>query len=180
MKKILFIAIVTMLAFQSFGQFTKARLQATGLTCAMCSKAINKALEATPFVQSVKADIKNSAFDIVFKENAEVDIDGIRKAVEDAGFAVGNLKLTGTFKDVAVENDKHIQIDKKYFHFVNTSNQVLNGEQTVTIVDKDFLAAKQFKKISQTTKMTCIQTGKAGGACCKELEPGTRVYHVTI
>ena len=82
----------------SQAQFTKASLQATGLTCAMCSNAINKALLRVPFVESVKSDIKNSAFSIVFKTGQEVEIDALRKAVEDAGFSVGNLKMTGNLR----------------------------------------------------------------------------------
>jgi len=179
MKKILIICLAFLLAFQSYGQFTKAALQATGLTCAMCSNAINKALQAKPFIQSVRSDIKNSSFDIVFKENADVDIDEIRKAVEDAGFGIGNLKLTGTFNEMKIENDTHVQIGNKHFHFLNVSSQVLNGEQTITVVDKDFLTAKQFKKISASTKMSCINTGKAG-ASCAGIAAGTRMYHVTI
>jgi copper chaperone CopZ len=145
----------------------------------MCSNAINKALQAKPFIQSVKSDIKNSAFNIVFKENADADIDGIRKAVEDAGFGVGNLKLTGNFKEVKIENDKHVVIGDKNFHFLSVGNQVLNGEQTITIVDKDFLTAKQFKKFSAATKMSCLQSGKAGSTC-PGVAAGTRIYHVTI
>lgn len=180
MKKIFLIALVLVTGFTSFGQFTKARLQATGLTCAMCSNAINKELKTVSFIQSVESDIKNSAFDIVFKENAEVDIDVIRKAVEDAGFAVGNLKLTGRFENVTVENDRHVQINKQYFHFLQVDGQVLNGEKTMMLVDKDFLTAKQFKRFSKATSMACVQTGKASGNCCKDITPGTRIYHVTI
>jgi copper chaperone CopZ len=179
MKKALLFFTIVLVVLQSNAQFEKATLQATGLTCAMCSNAINKALQTKPFIQSVHSDIKNSAFDIVFKENAVVDIDGIKKAVEDAGFGVGSLKLTGMFNGVKVETDKHVQIGDKQFHFLNAGNQVLSGEQTVTVVDKDFLTAKQFKKISSATKMECMQTGKAA-SCCKDLSPGTRIYHVTI
>ncbi len=179
MKKIvLFLAIMLVVA-QLNAQFTRATLQATGLTCAMCSNAINKALQAKPFIQSVKSDIKNSAFSIVFKENADVDIDEIRKAVEDAGFAVGNFKITGNFKAVEIGNDKHVQVGEKHFHFLNVSNQVLNGEQTITIVDKDFLTAKQFKKFSEATKMKCLLSGKSG-PCCPGVAAGTRIYHATI
>ena len=89
-------------------QFTKATLKATGLTCAMCSKAINKALEKVPSVASVHSDIKNSAFDIVFKPEAGVDIDALKDAVEDAGFAVGGLKLTGTFQGIKISSDQHV------------------------------------------------------------------------
>ncbi|MBL7744874.1 MAG: heavy-metal-associated domain-containing protein [Chitinophagaceae bacterium] len=179
MKRAMIILLAIIVAFPSFGQFTKARLQATGLTCAMCSNAINKALQTRSFIQSVHSDIKNSAFDIVFKEGTDVDIDEIRKAVEDAGFAVGNLKLTGNFNGIKVENDKHVQIGRQYFHFVDVTSQVLDGEKTVTIVDKDFLTAKQFKKYSASTKLKCIGTGKAGEDC-SGVTAGTRMYHVTI
>ena len=179
MKKIQLFFAIMLVTVQLNAQFTKATLQATGLTCAMCSNAINKALQAKPFIQSVKSDIKNSAFSIVFKESADVDIDEIRKAVEDAGFGVGSLKLTGNFKEVKIGNDTHVQIGDRHFHFLNVSNQVLDGEQTITIVDKDFLTAKQFKKFSEATKMKCLQSGKAG-SCCPGVAAGTRIYHVTI
>ena len=96
MRKISMIVFIVLFALQSDAQFSKARLQATGLTCAMCSNAINKALEKISFVESVRADIKNSAFDIVFKKDEDVIIDMLKDAVEDAGFFVGSLHLTGS------------------------------------------------------------------------------------
>lgn len=162
-------------------QFSKATLQATGLTCAMCSNAINKALQQVPFVASVKSDIKNSAFNIVFKENANVDIDAIRKAVEDAGFSIGGLKLTGEFSNVAIGNDKHVEIGHNTFHFLDVKKSSLEGEQTLTVVDRNFVPAKQFKKFSSATKMACFQTGKAASCCVKDgVKEDARVYHVTI
>ena len=71
---------IAFMAVQLNAQFSKATLQATGLTCAMCSNAINKALMEVPFVQSVRSDIKNSAFNIVFKEGAAVNIDALKQA----------------------------------------------------------------------------------------------------
>ncbi len=162
-------------------QFTKATLQATGLTCAMCSNAINKALQKVPFVESVKSDIKNSAFNIVFKQGQDVKIDELRDAVEDAGFSVGGLKLTGNFQELKIENDTHVEIGKEVFHFLNVSEQVLNGEQTISVVDKNFVTARQFKKFSSASKMSCVANGKAGSCCTKEgIPPDARVYHVTI
>ena len=181
MKKIILIAMVTVVALQVQAQFTKASLQATGLTCAMCSNAVNKALQKVSFVESVKSDIKNSAFAIVFKQGETADIDALKKAVEDAGFSVGSLKLTGIFSDLQVANDKHVQIGSQQYHFLNTTEQVLNGEKTVTVVDRDFVTAKEFKKISSATKMSCHATGKAADCCEKGGVPaGTRIYHVTI
>jgi hypothetical protein len=115
----------------------------------------------------------------VFKENADVDIDEIKKAVEDAGFGIGSLRLTGTFQDVKIGADSHVQIGSKHFHFLNAGNGTLNGEQTITMADKDFVTAKAFKKISEPANMKCLASGKAG-TCCPGLSAGTRIYHVTI
>jgi copper chaperone CopZ len=182
MKKLVLTIIVTGLVFiSSHAQFTKASLQATGLTCAMCSNAINKSLQKVSFIESVRSDIKNSTFNIIFKQGEAVNIDALKEAVEDAGFSVGNLKLTGNFQDIKVENDKHIEIGKEVFHFLNVSEQVLSGEQTITVVDKNFLTAKQFKKFSSASKMSCVQTGKAASCCVKDgIAADARIYHVTI
>ena len=172
MKKVFFLFVIFLLTIQLQAQFSKATLQATGLTCAMCSNAINKALQKVPFVESVKSDIKNSSFDIVFKKGQEINIDALKDAVEDAGFSVGSLKLTGNFAEMMVENDKHVKIGNETFHFLNVSNQVLNGEKTITVLDKNFVTEKAFKKYSNATKMSCMQTGKTAS--------GERIYHVTI
>ena len=181
MKKLFIISAMIVLTLPSNAQFTKATLQATGLTCAMCSNAINKALQKVSFVESVKSDIKNSAFDIVFKKDADVNIDALKEAVEDAGFSIGGLKVTGNFDELKVAPDEHIKIGKENFHFLAVSNQTLNGEKTITVVDKDFVTAKQFKKISSSSKMACVQTGKAAACCSKDgVAADARVYHVTI
>lgn len=180
MKKTVVILLV-LLALQSQAQFTKASLQASGLTCSMCNNAIYKALKALPFVASVESDIKNASFDMVFKQDAPADIDAIKNAVEDAGFSVATFKLTGNFDHVSVADDKHVKIGDRHFHFIKVKDQVLDGEQTITVIDKDFLTVKSFKKFSTTTKKGCIQTGKADACCDTEgVTKDTRIYHVTI
>ncbi len=181
MKKLLLILIIAHSALPSHAQFTKATLQATGLTCAMCSNAVNKALQKVSFVDHIKADIKNSSFDIVFKYSSPINVDALKDAVEDAGFSVGSLKLTGNFADTKIEKDQHVNIGNEIFHFLNGANQVLHGEQTITVVDKNFVTEKQFRKNSSASKMSCFQTGKATSCCVKDGIPdGERVYHVTI
>lgn len=180
MKNIIII-ILLFVGLNANAQFTKANLQAAGLTCAMCTKAINKSLEKLAFIQSVDADIKTSTFNIEFKKEVNMDIDALRKAVEDAGFSVANLKITGTFNDVKVEKDAHVKIDGKTFHFLNVNSQTLSGVKTLQLTDKNFISAKDFKKYSSSSKMTCVQTGKAGSCCNKEgIAENTRIYHVTI
>jgi copper chaperone CopZ len=171
MKKTMMVLLASLLMISVKGQFSKARLQATGLTCAMCSNAINKALLRVPFIASVDADIKNSAFNIVFREGSSIDIDVLKKAVQDAGFSVGALELTGKFNRVAIANDEHVKLGAFTFHFIDVKPETLDGEATLKILDKDFVSAKQFKKFSALTKMKCMQTGTMDGM---------RVYHVTI
>lgn len=181
MKKLFLILLLAAGAIGVKAQFKAASLQASGLTCAMCTKAINKSLDKLSFIQSVQPDIKNSAFNINFKTGAVVSIDQLRKAVQDAGFSVAKLKLTGNFADIAIKNDEHVQINGATFHFLNVNNQTLNGIKEITIIDKNFLNAKEFHKYSEATHMSCIQTGKATGCCKKDgIADNTRIYHATI
>lgn len=181
MKKLFIFISILLAGFSASAQFKSATLQAAGLTCAMCTKAINKSLDRLSFISKVEPDIKNSAFIITFKEGADVDFDAVKKAVEEAGFSVAKLKVTGTFNNLAVQNDAHVQLGGKTFHFLNIGNQKLNGQQSVVFVDKDFVSDKEYKKYSAATKMSCVQTGKAANCCVKEGVPqNTRIYHVTI
>src|SRR5688500_657242 len=167
MKKMILLGMVVMISLATMGQFSKASLQASGLTCSMCSKAVKVALEKVSYVQEVKVNIKHQEYAIVFKEGSDIEFDDLKKAVEDAGFSVASLKVTGNFNDIKIEKDMHIQVGGQSFHFINGNNQSLNGEQTLTIVDKNFVSPKEFKKYSAASKMECVQTGKAAVCCAK-------------
>ena len=181
MKKIFFLAFVALLSLNAVSQIKSGSLQAAGLTCAMCTKAINETLEELSFVESVKADIKNSQFLIQFKPGQNVDPDALKKAVEDAGFSVAKLKLALTFDNQQVTNDSHVKVGGKTYHFLNIKPQTLNGEKTITMVDRNFVLGKEFKKYSSKTEMACVQTGKAESCCKKEgIQENVRIYHVTI
>src|SRR5688500_6460485 len=135
------------------GKYVKASLQASGLTCSMCSKAVKEALEEVPFVDKVQVDIKNQQYNLSFKEAATVDFDALAKAVEDAGFGVASLKLAVALDPVVVKKDQHIQIGQHLFHFLNAKGQTLNGTANITLVDKSFVSAKDFKKYSAASTM---------------------------
>jgi copper chaperone CopZ len=181
MKKLGVALFAMLIVVSAPAQITKANLQATGLTCAMCSNAINKALQKLAFVETVKSDIKNSSFAISFKQGAAVNIDAIKDAVEGAGFSVGSLSVSANFDHLKVEADKHVRFGEMVFHFLNIQTQELNGEHAIQVVDKDFVSAKQFKKVQAYTKMKCIQTGKASDCCETDGIPAdARIYHVTI
>lgn len=165
----------------SIGQISKASLQASGLTCAMCSKSVFENLESLSFVESIDTDLNTSVFLIAFKPGSLIDIDLLNKKVQDAGFSVASLRITANFSNITVENDSHILVDGKTFHFLNINPQILNKEVELTIVDKNFIPAKEFKKYSSMTQLNCIKTGKSEICCIPyEVTPSTRIYHVTI
>lgn len=180
--KTLFIAVAVIFFMAPVrAQFQSANLTAAGLTCAMCTKAIHNSLQKVAMVEKVDADIKNSEFIISFKKGATVDPDILKKAVEDAGFSVSRLKLTGDFDNIKVNGDTHVDLGGNTFHFIKVKDKVLNGPQSVTVVDKNYVSAKEFKKILSSTDHPCVETGKAA-ECCEKLGTArnTRIYHVTL
>ena len=181
MKKIFLIIAAVFLFVGANAQINSVSLQASGLTCSMCSRAIFKALKTLDFVDKVDANIKNSTFDITFKPGSKVDIDKIKDKVEDAGFFVANFSASVHFDNQQVSNDNHVMINGLVFHFLNIKNQVLNGDRTVRILDKGFVSSKEYKKNSKYTLLECYKTGVAGQCCTKDgLVKGTRIFHVTI
>ncbi|MBG9378032.1 heavy-metal-associated domain-containing protein [Panacibacter sp. DH6] len=181
MKRLMFLCVLFFTTQLVNAQVKEANLVASGLTCSMCSKAIYEALKNISTVENVKANIKESSYNIVFKNGANADPDAIKKAVEDAGFFVAKLQLKIKFNDVTVKNDEHITAAGLNLHFLDIREQQLNGEKLITVVDKNFEPAKEFKKYAQFTSMKCLTTGKAESCCADgKIAAGERIYHVTI
>ena len=142
---IIFISVIFIHLATYSQQVVKVSIQASGLTCSMCSNAINKALKTVDFVQFVNADVQTSTFEIHFKKGSEVDFDKLKKKVEDAGFFVSSFIATINFHQVPL-TDK-VMIGDKAFHFVGLSETVLNGEKQVKILNKGFISSKEAKKL---------------------------------
>ena len=166
----------------SFGQsFRNIELQAAGLTCSMCSNAINKTLTKLDFVKSIETDLEKNLFIISIKDGMEPDFDAIRAKVENAGFSVGKMTVDVNFSNQKVVNDEHAVVNGTVLHFLNIKDQQINGWKRVQLVDKSFLLAGQSKKFQAATSMSCYKTGIAG-SCCQSgnIKAGQRIYHVTI
>lgn len=177
-----FILTIALISFSIAGnaQIAKADLQASGLTCSMCSKSINTALKTLIFVESVETDINNNMFTIVFKQGVKPNFDLLKKKVADAGFSVANLWIYATFNQQQIKNDAHINLDGINIHFINVKDQVIAGEKKIQVIEKDFLTAKAFKKFSNATTMECFKTGYMAECCNVKDKNAQRVYHVTI
>lgn len=135
MKSFLFM-LCLFLGVQSQAQISKVSLQASGLTCSMCSKAVKTALEEVSFVEKVQVDIKNQQYNLTFKEGSAVEFDALSKAVEDAGFSVASLKATASVSSTKLGKDEHLKIGGQTFHFLNAANQTVDGQISFSVVDK--------------------------------------------
>lgn len=132
-----------------FAQFSKAKLQATGLTCALCSKAIHETLSTLPFVEKVQADLPTSSFAIQFKKGSFQNLDLLKKEVQDAGFFVGELVVEGKW-------DKEFSLSAAPFLWGEEWYQVLSTKPVkddspflLAVIDKGFVTEKVFKKFAQ-------------------------------
>jgi copper chaperone CopZ len=171
MKKIIFFLAI-IISISGKAQFSKAELQASGLTCSMCSFAIQKQLKTLDFIDSIGADLNHTIFILYFKPGKIVNLDLIKKKVEDAGFSVASLKVTFHFDKVEIDNNYHFGYQNNLYHFVNVTPRTLNGDVIFKVIDKGFVPDKEYKKYLKTTSQPHDQKEKATDV--------NRVYHITL
>ncbi len=160
---VLLLALSTSIAS---AQFTKAELQVSGLTCALCSKATEQSLKTLPFIGDIKTDLLHNIFVITFKNGQPVNFDQISKKVQDAGFFVNSLKTTFNFDNTKLA-DNSFSYGGDTFQVISGTDKPLNGQVAVTLIDKGFAPKSVSKKYAG--QLSSVSTGKAG-----------RVYHVII
>ncbi|MEY4571919.1 MAG: hypothetical protein RLZ10_1136 [Bacteroidota bacterium] len=152
MKKILIISVMVLASAIANAQIMKAELTATGLTCSMCSKATYKQLTSIPEVEKVEPDLNNTAFILFFKNGSAVNISDIKRKVEEAGFAVGELVVVFNFKNQHAENNTTFTLDNIIYTFMDIKPSVLTGEVKIKILDKGYVVEKEYKKLSKMIK----------------------------
>jgi hypothetical protein len=133
-----------------------------------------------PFIKNVDVNVEKSTFTVQFKDGATVVPDEIKKAVVDAGFSVASMQLTVAFDKTEVYNDAHVNVGGATFHFLNVDKKTLQGDNTITVVDKNYLPLKSYKKYGKYTKMKCFETGYMAACCSKDPLSSNRIYHVTL
>ena len=172
-----------LISFIASAQVEKIEFQAAGLTCSMCSNAINKALKNLPFVETVETDLNKNLFSITVRKNTPVDFDAITRKVEGAGFSVAKFWAIIDMPSTNITNNQHLTVDGLNFHFLGIQPQTINGKARLQVIDQHYVLAKAFKQFSHDDGMTCYKTGQLGNCCPKiNLNPAgsARLYHVTI
>ncbi len=156
-------------------KISSADLQVTGLTCSMCSNATQKSLETLNFISSIKPDLNKNIFVLTFKQDTKVNLDLVRKKVQDAGFSVGGLTASFNFNDVKIDDKGQAIIDGNVYRFVNAKSKTLNGTIKASIVDKDFISGSAFKKQATNANSDAYASG-TGVVNGKK----TRIYHLIL
>jgi copper chaperone CopZ len=122
-------------------QVIKVEIRATGLTCSMCSNAINKQLKALPEVANVETDLNTNTFTVTLNGNTTISPSTFKQSVEKAGFFIGLLVITS--KTSSVKNKKYIVVDAK---------TIDSEEVTFQVLDKGYVTDKEYKKLSKSLR----------------------------
>ncbi len=72
MNKIILVTAMLVSTFISNAQIAKVEIMATGLTCSMCSNAINKQLKTLAEVEKVDIDLNKNLFLITLKKDNQL------------------------------------------------------------------------------------------------------------
>ena len=143
MKKvhIIIASIILMFSLKSNAQIIKAEIRATGLTCSMCSNAINKQLKSMLEVANVETDLNTNTFTVTLNEGNNLSPKSFKDKVENAGFSIGSLIITA--KSETIANGSYI--------LMNT-NSNKSGDIKFQVLDKGYVTEKEFKKLSKSNK----------------------------
>ena len=141
LKNVYFTIIAVLSLATVNAQISKAEIRATGLTCSMCSNAVNKQLKSIPEVASVDTDLNTNTFTVTLKKDNTLSPKIFKDKVEKAGFFVGSL---------IVSMDKEAIKRKNYIN-VN-DNKAVGSEAKIQILDKGFVTAKEYKKLAKSFK----------------------------
>jgi copper chaperone CopZ len=141
-------AIALFMQSSAIAQIQSVSLQARGLTCSMCSRAIYKSLQKVPAVLNVQEDIEHSSYHIQFSNPSLISPEKLKKAVLDAGFSVAWMEVNVNFHNKEVANDSSLKLNEIIFYFVSVNKQILNGERKLLIVDKGYLLENDRKKFA--------------------------------
>ncbi|AOZ99558.1 heavy-metal-associated domain-containing protein [Flavobacterium commune] len=149
-KKLLLVFVMLFSVMNSFSQISKAEIIATGLTCSMCSNAINKQLKAMPEVEKVIIDLNANTFMISLKKNSGITPQALRMSVEKAGFFVGSMVLTLDVDTIQIKDNASFKNESGTYVFVEAKEKITNGTLRLKVLNSGYVTKKEYK---QSAKM---------------------------
>ena len=138
-----FITIIAILSSAvSTAQISKAEIKATGLTCSMCSNAINKQLKSMLEVVNVDTDLNTNTFTVTLKKDNALSPKIFKEKVEKAGFFIGSL----------IVSMKSEALNRKNYIFVNNKTEAASSDVKIQVLDKGYVTDKEYKKLVKSYK----------------------------
>lgn len=142
-----FIVLVMLLGMMnSYAQISKAEIIATGLTCSMCSNAINKQLKAMPEVEKVMIDLNNNTFVVNLKKNSFITPQMLKNNIEKTGFFVGSMILTMDANNLEPKDNNSFKNASGTYVFVNPDEKAANEKLRLKVLNSGFVTKKEYKK----------------------------------
>lgn len=150
LKKQFILLVMLFGVMTSYSQISKAEIIATGLTCSMCSNAINKQLKALPEVEKVMIDLNTNTFMVQLKKDNHITPQQLRANIEKAGFFVGSMILTIDVDDAQAKDNTSFKNASGTYVFVDAKEKAANGTLRLKVLNSGFVTKKEYK---QSAKM---------------------------
>lgn len=149
-KKLLLVFVMLFGIMNSYSQISKAEIVATGLTCSMCSNAINKQLKSMPEVEKVMIDLNANTFMVSLKKNNAITPQVLRASIEKAGFFVGSMVLTMDVDNAQLKDHGSFKNVSGTYVFIGNNENTINGTLKLKVLNSGFVTKKEYK---QSAKM---------------------------
>lgn len=147
--------------FSAQAQFNWVMIGVNGLTCSACTRTVEMSIRKLNFVENVEMNLENTEGKISFKNNAEVDISQIAKAVVNAGFSVRYLKAAHVFEATPVNDGLCLNLGKNTcLQFVKTKESKLTGEVVLTFLGNQFQTKAEANKNKALLKPICTDNSR--------------------
>lgn len=160
LKSVLIAVFVLIASTKSYSQISKAEIIATGLTCSMCSNAINKQLKSMADVTSVATDLNTNTFTVTLKENNTLTPNILKESIEKTGFFIGSMVLTIDVGNVQISENQKVEKQSGTYVFVNNSAKAVSGPIKVQVLNDGFVTKKEFKKSAKLQAKYAEATAK--------------------
>lgn len=86
----------SMLINTASAQIQSATMEVDGMTCPFCIYGIEKKLKSVDEIKDAEANLRSATVDLTFKDNAQVSIQRLDKAVDDSGFTPGEIEISAS------------------------------------------------------------------------------------
>ncbi len=100
-------------------------------------------------------NLENTEGKILFKDNADIDIEKVAEAVIDAGFSVRYLTADLVFNQITVTNGYCFSNGKYNLQFVNIPEKKLEGQTTLRFIGPKFQPKNEYSRMKSVLRNSC-------------------------